>query len=77
MSVDIWHEDGDQIAHTVHVHLFAEANETHPVAVYKYAHWAQLGEKLVFAPRHGNQDSDTEQTGEKILFYPRDQKVMN
>ncbi|BBM99994.1 BOS complex subunit NOMO [Marchantia polymorpha subsp. ruderalis] len=75
MSVDVWHEDGDQVAQKVHMHLVAESNETHPVAVYKYAHWAQLGDKLVFAPRHGEQDSDAELSdGKKILFYPRDQK---
>lgn len=78
MSVDVWHEDGDQVAQKVHMHLVAESNETHPVAVYKYAHWAQLGDKLVFAPRHGEQDSDAELSdGKKILFYPRDQKVID
>ncbi|KAL3685286.1 hypothetical protein R1sor_003308 [Riccia sorocarpa] len=70
--VDIGHEDGDQVAHTVNVHLITEANETHPVAVYKYAHWAQLGDKLVLSPRHGEDSEPT--AGKKILFYPRDQK---
>ncbi|CAM6102957.1 unnamed protein product [Calypogeia fissa] len=73
LFVDIRQEDGTSLE--VGVHLVSEANATHPVAFYKYAHWAQLGDRLEFLPRHTGGSSSGGPGGEKVLFYPKYQKV--
>ncbi|EFJ25434.1 hypothetical protein SELMODRAFT_414113 [Selaginella moellendorffii] len=72
LLVEVWNaKDGKPIAN-IHAHLFSEANETSPIAVYEYVYWARLGDALSFVPRYGRDQNQTEQV---LLFYPREQNA--
>ncbi|KAJ7534510.1 hypothetical protein O6H91_13G097300 [Diphasiastrum complanatum] len=63
--------------------LVKGANDTSPVAIYAYEHWARFGDKLIFSPRHARGDVITRSADQQennavvptILFYPREQQV--
>ncbi|XP_002975824.2 nodal modulator 1 [Selaginella moellendorffii] len=72
LLVEVWNaKDGKPIAN-IHAHLFSEANETSPIAVYEYVYWARLGDALSFVPRYARDQNQSEQI---LLFYPREQNA--
>ena len=50
--VSIHDQAGQVVALDNHARLISEPNETNSYVIYEYSHWAELGEKLIFSPRH-------------------------
>jgi len=73
--VDIWENKGAFLDMINNFKLVSSANGPSNIVVYKYTHWANLEDEMVFVLRD-KRNASVKNSFEKALFYPRSQYVV-